>query len=153
MVVDGGRESKVDNMWGYRRDWQGGIKCERETKRKQHRERNLCLPTYGWTDFPLSTSSLIPICALVEPHKSAKKGKLVRKQDKRYAHHRPLLPCFCCCLLLFPPHVLRGVSHQLVWRLLLMGRCSDVSGEALWCAGVKWCGQYGKTGKMRDNVR
>ncbi|CAB1457431.1 unnamed protein product [Pleuronectes platessa] len=34
---------------------------------------------------------------------------------------------------------------------ILMGHCSDVSGEALSCAGVKGRGGYGETGRMRDN--
>lgn len=132
---------------------------QKERWRESNREREFQheLSTYCLTDPPrlwLLLSS--PVCALVEPPTSAERRSWGRRRIKDLPIITVLFsPCFCCCclLLFLPPAFLSGVSHQLIWRMLLMGRCSDVSGEALWCAEVKGCGWCSETGEMRDNVR
>lgn len=121
---------------------EGGMVHKRERK-LEHELSTLWLNRLS----PL-TSSLIPICTLLEPCGSAERG---RQRIKRSAHHRPPLPrcccCSCCFLILFtwclPPISLEDAPNGTLQRRFRQGSLVRGSGR----------GAGDETGKMRDNVR
>lgn len=155
--VDGGKiqSSSRETKCGYRGAWQGHWLKKR--LRESYRELEHGLSNYGLTNFPLwlpPSSQFVPWWNLLDQQK----GKLWKRKDKRYAHQCPLGSCFCCCLLLLSPCLLRGVSHQLVWRMLLNGplqRCfrrGSLLFGALESRGAGDTGRQARWGIMWDGL-
>lgn len=132
---NGGRREGGGPKRGRRGDVKSKVRRAQRRLTRTDAERN----TQQWklerelSSRSLTDPSLTPICAPVEPLGSAERASWGGCKDKRYAHHRPpLLPFVLLPVVVSSTSFTRRLPVQLVWRMeLLMGRCSDVSGEAL----------------------